>query len=362
MTFAVVEYSSKSGAVWHHTDTKPNYLCDPHTEIDPTSFGCYVSALKGEHIPLTQVIRTNKLTNRIIRNLSGSWPNNYPLHIFKKYDVIMVVYEVANGPALTQFMKRIKQTFPNLKILGVPTQPYGLLKARWEKSPTVQKEIQQFMLQCDIFLTIVKNTQKAWQELSPTPVLYLPQPYPVEYSTSFFKPLAKKQNIIYVPGVTGRPEISKGLEVAKKVQKKYPQYKIHVTNIEGINSDFSTLENSEYKSIKFLPWQEHLQYLSTVKLVINTDYTATRGRVQMDCAAIGTPSVGADSDAQLDLFPSLASTTKSAIDQLVTVSCSLLSNPNTYLEVTKFASGKLSFYNYPNSATRLNELVQTIKR
>lgn len=360
MTFAVVEYSSKSGTTWSHTDAKPNYLCNPHTQIDPTSFGCYVSALKGDHIPLTEIVGAKKLTNRISRKLFGSWPNNYSVNDFNKYDTLMVIYEVANGPALTQFMERINQSFPAIKILGVPTQPHGLLKPQLEASPKIHQEIQQFMSQCDAFLTIVRSTTEYWQNLSSVPVHYLPQPYPVEFATTQFKPLDNKKDIIYVPGVTDRPAISKGLIIAREIQKKLPQYKIHVTNIEGIKSDLSALDSADYDSIDFMPWQEHLKYLSTVKIVINTDYTETRGRVQMDCAAVGTPSVGADSDAQLDLYPSLSSTPATKIEDIVNSTISLLSKPDHYGKVTNFATSKLPFYNYSASAIRLNELIESI--
>jgi hypothetical protein len=358
MEFAVVEYSSKSGTVWQHTDAKPNYLCDPNTEMDTTSFGCYVSALKGKHIPLTEVVGANKIINRVIRKLSGSWPDNYSLDDFDGIDVLMVVYEVANGSSLIQFMKRIRKVYPKVKILGVPTQPYGLLKPQWDANPDTLKELQEFISNCDVFLTIVADLKDTWQKLSSVPVHYLAQPYPLEHASLQFQPLEKKQDIIYVPGVTDRPIITRGLEVARELQKRLPQYKIHVTKNE--DADFSALGEAKYEEIDFLPWQEHLKYLSGVKLVINTDYTKTRGRVQMDCAAVGTPSVGADSDSQLDLYPEFAATSESTVSEIVELAYSLLSNSDQYIKTTEFATSKLPFYNYVASASRLADLVKSV--
>ena len=79
MNFAVIEYASKTGDIWRHQPGKPNYLEDPAKVIDPTSFGCYVSALEGEHIPLTKLIGTSNLYNRVVKKLTGSWPQNNSL-------------------------------------------------------------------------------------------------------------------------------------------------------------------------------------------------------------------------------------------------------------------------------------------
>lgn len=80
----------------------------------------------------------------------------------------------------------------------------------------------------------------------------------------------------------------------------------------------------------------------------------------MDCAAVGTPSIGADSDAQLDLYPSFASTPKTKVEEITNTAISLLSNSDLYIKTTNFATNKLPFYNYPASATRVNELVKSI--
>jgi len=358
MPFAVIEYSSKTGDIWRHTDDKPNYLADPLTEMDPTSFGCYVSALKGEHIPLTKLINTKKLTNRIRRKITGSWPN-YSLEYLAKSDVVMVVYEVANGPTLTRFTNRLKKAYPHIKILGVPTQPYGLLKAQWEKDTRVQSDIIDFINSCDLFITIVKSTQQIWQAMTTTLTEYLPQPYPVEYAIKRHQPLAAKENIIFIPGVTDRPDIIKGHDVAKAIQQKHPDHIIHVTRINGLDLDLSHLKDTHYEVIDFQPWHQHLDYLSRVKVVINTDFTQTRGRVQMDCAAVGTPSVGSDSDAQLDLFPDQAANSNTSIEDIANLASTLISEADHYQAAVSHAQSKLDFYNYPNSASRLQSLINT---
>lgn len=370
MKFAVVEYTSKSGSIWRHTPAKPNYLADPDREIDPTSFGCYVSALAGEHIPLKGLVTGSVIplspvtifTRRLYRKLFGHWPKNYSLEYFKQFDVLMAVHQISDGHEITTLVKRLKKELPHIFIIGVPTQPYGLLKHHWENNSGWLKDFQDFMNTCDVFATLTNSTKEQWATMTTTPVVYLPQPYPFEYAFQFFKPLPQKHPIIFVAGVTDRPDIKRGQAVAKQLQEKHPEYKIHITETPGHSQDTANLANVSYELQPFLPWQQQLQYLAEVKLVINTDYTQTRGRVQVDCAAIGTPSLGADSDGQTDLFPDLPSTEKTTVQELVNQAEQLLTNPSWYEEVVTKAKDRLPHLSYPQSRQRIEELVKQYKK
>ncbi len=360
MKFAVVEYSSKTGNIWRHTPERPNYLCDPIKEIDPTSFGCYVSALEGEHIPLTAIIRPT-FFKKVVKRLTGSWPQNYDLSYFKSFDALLIVHQISDGHEVTAFTKRLKQTYPNLVILGVPTQPYGILVDHWKDHPKAKADIIEFMNICDHFITIVESTKDAWQQMTSTPVSYVPQPYPVSFATKFWKPLEQKQNVLFVAGNTERDNIKKGQNVARKVQQQLPQFEIHVTKIPDTDLDTTNLEGSNFKIMPFDPWQKYLEYVSSVMLVINTDYTATRGRVQADCAAVGTPSIGADSDGQKDYFPSLPADKNTSEEALVQQCVEILTNTNEYIETVRTAKERLSAYSYEESAKRLRELIDSVK-
>jgi len=360
MKFAVIEYNSKSGDIWKHTPEHPNYLADPQKEIDTTSFGCYVSALSGEHIPLTKLIGANNPFKRIYRKITGQWPQNYSLQYLANLDVAIVVYDTGNGAEITSFTKRLKNAYPNIKLLGVPTQPYGVLVERWTQNPAIKEGLVNFMDACDAFLVLVRSTIAATKELTKTPIIYAPQPYPVEHAGQSFKPLASKNPIIFVAGVTERNNITKGQEVAVRLQKKFPECTIQVTKISDHDLDTSRLEGSNYKIVPFELWQEHLEYLSQVKLVINTDYTQTRGRVQVDSAAVGTISIGSNSDAQYDLYPEFASEPETSVDELVELGSRILSDNQTYLNSVKHAQDILPTYNYKQSARRITELIQAL--
>lgn len=358
MRFAVVEYASKTGKIWKHTKERPNYLCDPQKEIDPTSFGCYVSALEGEHIPILSLVKPS-IVKRVMRKVSGRWPR-YDISYLSKFDVIMIVHQISDGHEVTALTKRIRSAFPSIKIIGVPTQPYGILKDYWTKNPDWKSDFQDFMDSCHVFISIVESTVPAWKEMTSSPVIYLPQPYPTAYSETFAKPRTEKEKILFVAGRTDRDNISKGLLVAKALQEQFPEYIIHATSIndDDIQFDTSNLDGARYAMQPFLPWQEHLKYLSSTYLVINTDYTRTRGRVQADCAAVGTPSIGADSDGQEDLFQSLPAFPTQSVEELVTQGAKLLRDTDYYDQVTKTAHEKLADYSYAKSADRITTLVQ----
>ena len=367
MKFAVIEYSSKTKKIWRHTNSRPNYVCDPIKEIDPTSFGCYVSALEGEHIPLTYFITGDevnpirKIYRKIIKRISGSWPTTYNIDYLGTFDALLVVYQISDGHEMIAFVKKLRQLSPSVTIIGVPTQPYGILKNLWDEYPAKLSEIQDFMNCCDVFLTIVKSTQEIWQQLTSKPVVYLPQPYPVEYALQEWKARGAKSNVIFIAGITGRNNIVKGQIVAKKLQKKFPHYRIQMAQVPGMQLNTKELTGTVFDIVPFLPWRQHLAMLAKVVLVINTDYTFTRGRVQVDCAAVGTPSIGANSDGQDDLFPKLPANKETSVEQLVLQGEQLLMDASYYDEVMRTAKERLRKYNYEESRKRIEDLVAAYK-
>ncbi len=357
--FAVIEYSSKSGRIWKHSQERPNYLADPLKEIDPTSFGCYVSALRGEHIPLTALIKPN-WQKKIIKRLTSSWPQEYDISYLQPFDVLLLVHQISDGHEITRLAKKIKQAYPHVRLLGVATQPFGILQEYWRQHREWLADFKQFMDSCDIFVTIVAGTRQAWQNMTMTRVEYLPQPYPAEYAARFWQPRTAKKPILFVAGVTDRDNIKKGQVVARAIWQRLPDYTIHITKTSDTPLDIKSLGGAPYEIIPFMPWREHLAALAHTALVINTDYTQTRGRVQADCAAVGTPSIGADSDGQVDLFPGLPANRNTSIAELVEQGVRLLTDEVWYERVAKGATEQLNQYNYERSAARLNNLVRSL--
>jgi len=366
MKFAVVEYSSKTKKIWRHTEKRPNYLCDPIHEIDPTSFGCYVSAFEGEHVPLvslitgTQVFLPLRIYRKIMKRITGAWPT-YSISYLQQFDVLLVVYQISDGHEMVALLQRLRAEHPSQIIIGVPTQPYGILREYWDKTPEALTEMREFIRACHTFITIVKRTLPKWERISRTPMLYMPQPYPTAFASRMFRERDQKSNIIFVAGVTGRDNIIKGQIVAAQLQKKFPAYRIQMAQVEGMDLDVKNLSGSTYDVLPFQPWQEHLAMLSRVALVINTDYTETRGRVQADCAAVGTVSIGANSDAQEDLFPKLPADRNTSTAQLVLQGEQLLGDTSYYSEIARTAQQRLAQYDYEPSKERMEELVQAIK-
>lgn len=369
MKFAVVEYTSKSGTIWRHADDRPNYLADPDKEIDATSFGCYVSALKGEHIPLKSFIigpdshigSIGRTYRKIIKRLRGTFPQSYDISYFLQFDALLVVHQISDTREMINFITRLRQHTKRPRIIGVPTQPFGILKAHIDKQPLSLPDLKNFMEACDRFVIVVKSTQPSWQEMTGMPVEYLHQPYPVQYATKFYQPRSAKKPVIFVAGVTDRPDIARGHAVAKELQRQFPWYDIHITDTPGVAQDLKNLEGTPYTVKPFLPWQKQLEYLASVTLVVNTDYTQTRGRVQVDCAAVGTPSIGADSDGQVDLYPDLPASFDTPATIYIEQGKKLLTDEKYYDHITQTATEKLAAYTYEICADRLTEIIKQIK-
>lgn len=365
MNFAVIEYSSKTGTVWRHTKMRPNYLADPVKEMDPTSFGCYVSALKGEHVPLTGLIvgpvnsvaPLTRWYRKAYKHIRRQWPQDYSLKYIQKFDVVLVVHQLSDAHELVLLLRRLRLQKTRPLIVGVPTQPYGILQDAFKAAPRAEEDFASFMSLCDVFLSIVKDTKIKYQQLTHTPVVYLPQPYPVEFATQCLTPYEHKADQILVAGVTQRADIRKGQGVARLVQQQFPEYEIVIPKVPGLEYDTENLQGTRYRLLPFEEWRDHLRTLAKVKLVINTDYTYTRGRVQVDCAAVGTPSLGANSDAQADLFPSLSSKPSTTVDELADKASTLLRDRSLYTSVVATASEGIKKYNYAASAERLQQLV-----
>ncbi len=367
MKFAVVEYSSKTKKIWRHTAQRPNYLGDPMREIDPTSFGCYVSAFEGEHIPLVSLIVGEgvspiiRIYRKMIKRITGMWPQGYDISYLKQFNALLVVYQMSDGNEMVSFVKRLRKENPSQVIIGVPTQPYGILRNYWDHHPEALREIRSFMGACHVFLTIVQRTRSKWERISRTPVHYMPQPYPAVFASTLFREREQKSNIIFIAGVTDRDNITKGQIVAARVQQRFPAYRIQMAQLPTMKLDNKNLDGAIYDIIPFQPWREHLAMLSRVAIVINTDYTETRGRVQADCAAVGTPSIGANSDAQEDLFPKLPADKGTTVEQLSMQAEQLLSDASYYRDIVRTAQQRLMNYEYGPSKQRMEELVRKIQ-
>ncbi|MBI3255383.1 MAG: glycosyltransferase [Candidatus Andersenbacteria bacterium] len=365
MKFAVVEYTSKSGGVWRASQGKPNFLADPDKEIDPTSFGCYVSAFEGEHIPLKGLITgsvghispAKVLLRRAWKRITGRFPATFDLSYLTQFDALLIVHQISDGHEITSLVRRLKKQNPRPYMIGVPTQPFGILQDYAASHPIWQADFKEYMGLCDVFLTIVESTLPQWQRLTDTPVVYAAQPYPVEYASTYVK-AAPKNPILFVSGVTDRKHIARGQSVARELQKKFPEYAIHVTDTPGHRQNLVGLTGTRYATQPFLPWSQQLQYLAQVKLVINTDFTQTRGRVQTDCAAVGTPSIGADSDAQRDLYPDFYADENTSVDVLVQQGSSLLQDQALYAKTTALARQQLKKYTYETCKQNIIDVME----
>ncbi|MDD5627235.1 MAG: hypothetical protein PHW01_04490 [Patescibacteria group bacterium] len=365
MRFACIEYSTKTGRIWQPTPEKPNYLCDPETEIDPTSFGCWTSAFSGEHIPVNFLRRRQNphtLSYKLGRKLDLTMekiqrkPIYRNLDYLKKFNLILFLVHSFSMPLMADLIRKTKKVNPNAIYLGSIVSPLGILREVWKKENEF-RAFKTFANNCNIFINVNHDAQDYLQSFLPAKVVYFPQFYPFEYAHRFFKKREEKEKVILVAGETGRTDNFAGQFAAVQIQKKYPEFLIQVVDYPRSNIAPLETAHARFEIIPFLKWQENLKRLACFFLVINMDQTWTLGRLQADCAAVGTPSIGINANNQLEFFPKLSIPDIAGIKQGIELAEKLISDPAFYQNIQQHASAKLSENNYAKSKEKLLKIL-----
>lgn len=410
MNFACVEYTTKTGMLWRHRPERPNYLADPEKEIDPTSFGCYTSALEGVHIPLSGLIYGSltkppsafrRFRQDLTRKRTGAFAA-YDLSFLKSLDVLLVIYQMSNDDELVSFVQRVRKEFPHLMLVSSSSPPFGRLREHWKDHADAIARYQAFVNATHVNMNVCRATIPYYRLLTKTPSLYLPQPYPVEYAmtraaapdgsrggvegpsghgsppgrgergpesqrseprwgspAAISRPSGAQSGppIVYVAGDTVRPDILTGHLVAKVLQEWHPELLIRVTKTPEFSLNTAFLEGTRYEVVPFRPWAEQLTELAGVRLVINTDLWWTRGRVQVDCTAAGVPCVGTTSDGQTELWPELTASNSTDIDVLLALSERALTDETFRTSVIAQAQQRLTQYAYGPTVERFTRAV-----
>jgi len=366
MKFACIEYTTKTGKIWEPKD-HPNFLGDPINEIDPTSFASYTTALSGKHVPLTGLIlgqfygKTFQSINQKINwKIRGRWAD-YPLDYLDQFDTILAVFDWKRGREMAEFVARVRKEKPEIVVIGVPTQPFGQLRETWREDSSNLRNLINFFDSCHAIISIVRDTIPYQQSFTKTPIVYVPQPYPAEFASRKWKNLSQKEQTIFVAGYTSRPDIVAGHLASREIQKKKPEFTIRIIQTPDTPLNLEIVKNTKHDIITFQPWQQHLEFLSQNLIVINTDQWWTRGRIQADCAATGTPSVGGPSDAQKELFPDLSVRDVEDFSKISELGIRLIEDRDFYEQVAERARKRLVSYNFAQTVTRFSKLVDCIK-
>ena len=363
--FACIEYSTKTGGIWRPTPEKPNYLCDPETEIDPTSFGCWTSSLSGEHIPVNFLRRRQNphtLSYKLGRKLDLTLekiqrkPVYRNLDYLKKFNLILFLVHSFSMPLMTDLIRKTKKVNPNATYLGSIVSPLGMLREVWKKENEF-RAFKTFADHCDFFINVNRAAAGYLESFLKTKVVYLPQFYPFEYAHRFFKKREEKEKIILVAGETERTDNLAGQFVALQIQKKYSEFLIQVVDYPHLNVAPLKTAHARFEIVPFLKWQENLKRLARFFLVINMDQTWTLGRLQADCAAVGTPNIGINANNQLEFFPKLSLPDIAGIKQGIELAEKLISDSIFYQNIQQLASQKLSENNYAKSKEKLLKIL-----
>jgi len=375
MKFACVEFRTKSGGIWDGAKEKPNYLCDPKI-IDTCSFGCWTSALGGEHIPLLW-FKLRKLPNRIYHNylaprmsrfhylgytilsvlINRAFQKFHNLDYLTKFDVVLVPLYDYSIPEIAKFIVEAKKLRKRPIFFGALGNTFNSFREAL-KSPENFTYFKTFIDNCDVFINLGHEAISRYlKQYTDTPVVNFPIFYPFEFAKSFFEPYENKEKIIFVSGHAQRVDDVFSLLIAKKIQEEYPEFLIELVNRPFYNIE--PLKNSRYKVVPFLKWQDYLKYSSKTYMIIDMDNSWTQGRVASDAAAVGTPCIGLNSGSQRRLFPDLECSDVVDARKAIDLGTKLIENRKFYEKVQKKAFRRLKACSYENSVKRLNRTLET---
>lgn len=368
--FACIEYSTKSGWIWKPSPDRPNYLCNPEKEIDPTSFGCWTSALNGEHIPLSFLRiakKTHSLSYKIqrafdrIQEKGSKTPIYHNLNYIKKFNLVLILIHRYSMALMGDLISRLQKIHPHAVYLGSINSPLGLLRETWKKSAEYIA-FKKFADRCDIFVNVNRAAQSYLEYITTSRVLYLPQFYPFKFAQKFYQPASKREKTILVAGDMTRTDNLAGQLVAIQIQKKHPEFLIKIVKMQGLNLKPLQMAKARFKIIPFVPWQKNLKRIASFSFVINMDQIWTLGRLQSDCAAVGTPSIGLNANNQIEFFPRLATADIKEIDRAVALAERLIADPDFFRKVQEEAQQKIAQNSYLQSIERLYVMLKNLPK
>jgi len=376
MKFACVELYTKSGKIWDGAREKPNYLCDPKTEIDNCSFGCWTSALGGEHIPLLW-FKLRKLSNRIHHNycaprmsrfhyggysmvsrlINKAFDKFHNLQYITKFDIVLIVVHDYSVREMAEFITNAKELRKKPIFLGALGNTLASFREAL-KNKDAFKYFKIFIDNCDVFVNWGHKAIGEYLKLyTKTPVVTFPMFYPFEFTKSFFEPWQNKKKIIFVAGHTQRTDHVSSLLVAKKIQEQYPNFLIKTIRRPGQNLD--PLKGARFEVVPFLDWINYLKHTSKTCIIIDMDNTWTSGRVANDAAAVGTPCIGLNSGNQGRIFPDLTCLDVIDTKKGVDLGIKLVKDRKFYEKVQKKAFENLKTCSYENSVKRFQNMLKT---
>ncbi len=368
MRFACVEFITKGGDIWRHSSGRPNYLADHLREIDATSYGTWTSALQGEHVPLHWFIsgrpgpgiggkfglrlRAEIKWNRWRGRSSVSFDN---IGYLNNFDIVLVCFHASMHRIMREFVEAARAASPALTMLGThATFGVGLAREKWKDAEWFN-DLRLFMNACDVFAIANLEAKDYFSLVSKTPVVYLPQFYPVSYTQKYFRPRESKVPVIFVSGPTNRTDIVWSCLLARELQRRFPQFEIQVTGSKGFN--FQPLEGARYRVLPRMGWEEYLDVTSRAHLILNTDSTWTNGRVQADAAAVGTPCIGVNAGRQTELFPELACPDIGGTGQALGFGARLIQDEGFYRQIAADAFARLDQWSYERGPAKLDQMI-----
>jgi len=354
--FCSIEHTTKS--TWKYQKGRPNYLCNSNKEIDPTSFGCWTSAFKGEHLSL-EFLRfghnyRNNLFNKIHiarEKITGSkiYKN---IDYIKQFNVILVLLHKFSLSDMADFLSILREANNNAIILGSLAHCPGLIRKEIQNKKSF-KEFLQCLKKLDLFINVYPETQEYFEILAENLTFKLKEKiipflqfFPINFVKKFKQSYEKKEKIIHLAGPTDREDNLANQYIAIALQKKFPEFLITINQWENLNIEPLKLARARYKILPQMKWQDYLKELSRSFMVINLDNIWTLGRVVSDCAGVGTPCIGINATNQFRMFPKLRIDDIAGLKKAIELGERLIQEKVFYQETVDYAKEKIEKHGY----------------
>jgi glycosyltransferase involved in cell wall biosynthesis len=336
---------------------------------------------------------------------------------FKGYDVVIAAVSSLDDTArITQWIRHVKSWSPKTIFIGqseASLANHAISSRDWR----FQKTFYEFCQEVDEITTFTKETIPYFSLFSRKVVKYLPHLYPLHFveANNLHKNRSLKEQILFKNGHIHGRLLCDGfadLALLSRIQSNHPAFRIAfvdspasfvelLSDLDYVTGSFdqpnylkktqlafkksllnilrfhrktsdafrqrSSLRNefplvlrgtAEESILKrpFAPWIENIRYMSSTLLMLDMDHSFAVGRSFADAVAVGTPTIGVNSDFQKQLLPELSvsehdySSAEALIERL-------LSDEEYYEEMSRKGRDRLEKFRYESGFSWLRSCV-----
>lgn len=279
------------------------------------------------------------------------------LHEIKDHEIVMLKLKPQNF----NLAKKIKHSFPNIKIIGIPEGALNTPDNDYKNRTRLD-----FCKACqevDALGVPVLESQDYFKLITDKPVFWLGSPFPVDWSKQYLAPPDKKEIIIEMQNSFCRKKGGMAnFFLLKTIQKQHPEAigKTYSREI-GIDRKIAKKIGLNLRIEPNLNWKDYFVDHSKAYIAIHMDYFWSWNQYSVECAAAGIPCISPPySTTQKILFPKLC-VEPFDFDKANNLAARLLRDKDFYNSCREHALQNISFFNIENSVKRLLSFIKEEK-